>query len=297
MADQDFPGVVTGEGYAVAPLDGARRGLRLSQGASRPRRHRLRGQRDRASARLRDRAVTSTSARRRPTSSTAGRSRSSSGTAASTASAPAGSRGSTRPRSACCATSATRTPSYLCVGGEDGYVGRDGRLPDEDEPRARPSRPPGAADGAGVRRGRPAHPGYPAADGYQLPAEVAHLASNESPFAAAAPGGRGRRAGRRGREPLSRPDQRPAARARSPTATACPAAHRDRQRLVRRPAGRRRGAARARRRGRLRVAVVLMYPHLAAATGARRSSVPLDDDDRHDLDAMAERDHRRHAAW
>ena len=34
---------------------------------------------------------------------------------------------------------------YLCVGGEDGYVGRDGRLPDENEPRARPSGPPDAA--------------------------------------------------------------------------------------------------------------------------------------------------------
>jgi histidinol-phosphate aminotransferase len=30
-----------------------------------------------------------------------------------------------------------------------------------------------------------------------------------------------------------------------------------------------------------------VYPHLAAATGARAVTVPLDDDDRHDLDAMA----------
>ena len=30
-----------------------------------------------------------------------------------------------------------------------------------------------------------------------------------------------------------------------------------------------------------------VYPHLAAASGARAIEVPLDDDDRHDLDAMA----------
>jgi uncharacterized cupin superfamily protein len=30
---------------------------------------------------------------------------------------------------------------YLCAGGADGYVGRDGRRPDEDEPRARPTPP------------------------------------------------------------------------------------------------------------------------------------------------------------
>ena len=38
-----------------------------------------------------------------------------------------------------------------------------------------------------------------------------------------------------------------------------------------------------------------VYPHLAAATGARAIEVPLDDDDRHDLDAMRRRDHGRHA--
>src|SRR6202044_2440627 len=30
-----------------------------------------------------------------------------------------------------------------------------------------------------------------------------------------------------------------------------------------------------------------VYPHLAAASGARAIQVPLDDDDRHDLDAIA----------
>ncbi len=37
-----------------------------------------------------------------------------------------------------------------------------------------------------------------------------------------------------------------------------------------------------------------VYPHLAAASGARAIQVPLDSEDRHDLDAMAARGHRRH---
>ena len=38
-----------------------------------------------------------------------------------------------------------------------------------------------------------------------------------------------------------------------------------------------------------------VYPHLAAASGARAIEVPLDADHRHDLEAMLARDHRRHA--
>ena len=34
------------------------------------------------------------------------------------------------------------------------------------------------------------------------------------------------------------------------------------------------------------MAVVLVYPHLAAASGARAIEVPLDAEHRHDLDAM-----------
>ena len=39
-----------------------------------------------------------------------------------------------------------------------------------------------------------------------------------------------------------------------------------------------------------------MYPQLAAQSGARAITVPLDDDGSHDLDAMAARGHRRHPA-
>ena len=74
-------------------------------------------------------------------------------------------------------------------------------------------------------------------------------------------------------------------------------ADRDRQRLVRHPAGRRRGAARARRRARLRVAVVLASTRTWRPRRARRAiRVPLDARRRHDLDAMLARDHRRDAA-
>ena len=64
-------------------------------------------------------------------------------------------------------------------------------------------------------------------------------------------------------------------------------ADRGRQRLVRHPARRRRGAARARRRDRLRVALVLACTRsCAAASGAHAIKVPLDAEDRHDLPAM-----------
>ena len=84
-------------------------------------------------------------------------------------------------------------------------------------------------------------------------------------------------AARRAQRPLRRPGQ----------------PHRDRQRQRRDPARRGRGAARARRGDRLRVAELLVYPHLAAASGARAITVDLDGEDRHDLDAMAPRSPRR----
>ena len=74
-------------------------------------------------------------------------------------------------------------------------------------------------------------------------------------------------------------------------------ADRGRQRLLRRAADAGRGAARAGRRARLRLAVVLGLP--AARGGLRRARDPRarsTRDERHDLDAMARRDHRRDAA-
>ena len=268
---------------------GARRGLRLSQGPSRPRRHRLRRQRDRASARLRDRAATSTSARRRPTSSTAGRSRSSSATAASTASARRAARASTRPRSACCATSATRTPSTCAR--------RRGRLRRPRRTQAGRGRAPGATH-AGRRRELMALefaeavrriPVYPAADGYQLPDEVAHLASNESPFAPLPQVVRAAAKAAEGANRYPDPTGRPAAARARATATASP------------PRGSRSATARATCCWPPGTALLepgaelvyawpsfSMYPHLAAATGARPIVVQLDDEERHDLDRMAE---------
>ena len=86
-------------------------------------------------------------------------------------------------------------------------------------------------------------------------------------------------------------------RARAERALRRPAgAHRDRQRLVRHPARRRRGAARAGRRARLRVAVVLGLPAPRAPPRARaRSRCRSTTTHRHDLDGDAARDHRRHA--
>ena len=64
-------------------------------------------------------------------------------------------------------------------------------------------------------------------------------------------------------------------------------ADRDRQRLLRHPAGRRRGAARAGRRARLRVAVVLGLPAPRRRLGrARDHGRRSTSDDRHDLPAM-----------
>ena len=72
---------------------------------------------------------------------------------------------------------------------------------------------------------------------------------------------------------------------------------RDRQRLVRHPARRRRGAARARRRARLRVAELQRLPAPRGRVGRPRDQGrPSTRDHRHDLDAMLARDHRRHAA-
>ena len=90
-------------------------------------------------------------------------------------------------------------------------------------------------------------------------------------------------------QPLPRPVQQPAApRAERPLRRAG-GAHRDRQRLGRDPDGRRRGAARARRRARLRMAVVLGLPAPGGRVGRDRDPRRrLDADERHDLAAMAQ---------
>ena len=131
-------------------------------------------------------------------------------------------------------------------------------------------------------------PVYPAADGYASEGPVAKLASNEAPVPADP---RGRRRGHQGAgrpQPLPRPDQ-PALRTRLSDRYGVPAS---------------------------RIAVgngscdILLaagdallepgaevvyawpsfsvYPHLAAASGARAIEVPLDAEHRHDLDAMRE---------
>ena len=138
-------------------------------------------------------------------------------------------------------------------------------------------------------------PVYPAADGYALPGDVALLASNESPYPPMPRWSR-RHAGAGGAQPLPRPDERRAARgAERPLRRAGPP-DRDRQRLLRHPAGRRRGAARAGRRGRLRLAVVQRLPAPGGRVGragdrgaGRRRAPPRPRRD-------AARDHRRDAA-
>jgi histidinol-phosphate aminotransferase len=130
-------------------------------------------------------------------------------------------------------------------------------------------------------------PVYPAADGYSLSAEVAMLASNESPFK---PLPQVVEAARRALEGVNRyPD---------PTASALRRALSDRYEL---PASRI-----AVGNGSCDVLLAAadallepgaelvygwpsfsMYPHLAATSGARAIEVPLDSGDRHDLDAMA----------
>ena len=112
-------------------------------------------------------------------------------------------------------------------------------------------------------------PVYPAADGYALPDEsVALLASNESPVpplpAVVEAAARALEGANRYPDPTS---ARLRARAGRSLRRAGRADRRG-QRLLRHPAGRGRGAARARRRGGLRVAVVLDLP--APGGGVRR---------------------------
>ena len=139
-------------------------------------------------------------------------------------------------------------------------------------------------------------PVYPAADGYALPGDVALLASNESPYPPIPAVVEAITAALGGPQPLSRPDQRRPA-----------PALRDRHGV---PAHRiavgngscdillAAGEALLEPGAELVYAwpSFSVYPHLAAASGARAIRVPVDDAHRHDLDAMLQRDHRRDAA-
>ncbi len=59
--------------------------------------------------------------------------------------ARAASRAWTPPPCARCATSATSDAVYLCAGGKDGYIGRDGRVPPARSSGSGRSRPLGAS--------------------------------------------------------------------------------------------------------------------------------------------------------
>ena len=115
-------------------------------------------------------------------------------------------------------------------------------------------------------------PVYPAADGYALPGDVALLASNESPYPPipAVVDAVARRAGRP--QPLPGPDERGAAQGAERPLRRARAPDRGRQRLLRHPARRRRGAARAGRRARLRLAELQRLP--APRGGVRRARDP-----------------------
>ena len=111
------------------------------------------------------------------------------------------------------------------------------------------------------------------------------LASNESPYPPLPAVRDAIDARARGAQSLSRPDQLGCCGQRLSDRYGVPAvADRDRQRLVRHPAGGRRGAAGARRRARLRLAVVLGLPAPAAPPPARaRSRSRSTTQERHDL--------------
>ena len=117
-------------------------------------------------------------------------------------------------------------------------------------------------------------PVYPAADGYALPGDVALLASNESPYPPipAVIDAIARVAERA--EPLPGPDERRAAQGAERPDRRARRADRDRQRVLRHPARRRRGAARAGRRARLRVAELQRLPAPRRGLGRARDPGP-----------------------
>ena len=159
-----------------------------------------------------------------------------------------------------------------------------------------PARSRLGSDGARVRRQGPAHPGLPRRRRLRVGGAGRQARLQREPVPADPGGRRGRDAGARRAQPLSRPHQLGAAHAAVGPLRRAREPDRGRQRLLRHPARRRRRAARARRGGRLRVALVLGLPaprrrlRRARDRGAGRRRAPP----RPRADARG--DHRRHAA-
>ena len=150
-------------------------------------------------------------------------------------------------------------------------------------------------DGPRVLRAHQAHPRLPGRR--RLRRAGAARAPGQQRVALSAAAGRARGDRRRAvvAEPLPRSIQRAPARAAVRPLRRADVAHRDRQRLVRHPARGRRGAARARRRARLRVALVLGLPaperRFGRACDHRRAGLRATPRPAGD----ARGDHRRHA--
>ena len=131
-------------------------------------------------------------------------------------------------------------------------------------------------------------PVYPVAAGYSLGTDVAMLASNEVGLRPAGAGGRGGATRGDRRQPLPRPLLHAAAPGRCPIATACPG---ERVALGTGSCDLLLAAGDALLEPGAELVYAWpsfsIYPHLAAASGARAIEVPLTADAVHDLDAIA----------
>ena len=179
------------------------------------------------------------------------------------------------------------------------YLGEAARCAPTCRPRSRRAQAHAARRAAAVGRGTIGAmaiefserirriPVYPAAGGYAEQAPLVRLASNESPLSAAAGGARGDRARAGHAQPLPRPVQLAAARAPEPIATTCP---RSRIAIGNGSCDILLAAGEALLEPGAELVYAWpsfsVYPHLAAASGARAVTVALDADERHDLTAM-----------
>ncbi len=137
MEASEYPECDHRRGLRRRPSRRSGRRSGLSQGPQGPRRDRVRRQRDRHAARHRDAAFTTTTSRRSCTSSTAARSRWSSATAR----CPRLEEGGLARVDAATVRKVRnvgrRRRRLPVAGGKDGYVGRDGRVPEGEEQRVR----------------------------------------------------------------------------------------------------------------------------------------------------------------